>query len=100
MANSTVSSNVVSIGSRDALNEILRQGAQQMLAQAIENEVAEYLGRHADQRDEPGQIAEKRERPVRETLEVLCFESPAIRSLSIVRCFARRPVEENMLTRA
>lgn len=54
MADSTVSSNVVSIGSRDALNEILRQGAQQMLAQAIENEVAEYLGRHADQRNEGG----------------------------------------------
>jgi transposase-like protein len=54
MVDSTVSSNVVSIGSRDALNEILRQGAQQMLAQAIENEVAEYLGRHADQRDEHG----------------------------------------------
>ncbi len=54
MADSTVSSNVVSIGSRDALDEILRQGAQQMLAQAIANEVAEYLGRHADQRDEHG----------------------------------------------
>jgi putative transposase len=54
MPDSTVSSNVVSIGSKDALNEILRQGAQQMLAQAIENEVAEYLGRHADQRDEDG----------------------------------------------
>ena len=54
MADSTVSSNVVSIGSRDALDEILREGAQQMLARAIENEVAEYLGCHADQRDEHG----------------------------------------------
>ena len=54
MADSTVSSNVVSIGSRDALTEILREGAQQMLAQAIENEVAEYLTRHADQRDADG----------------------------------------------
>ncbi len=54
MADSTVSSTIVSIGSRDALNEILRQGAQQMLTQAIENEVAEYLGRHAEQRDDEG----------------------------------------------
>ncbi len=54
MADSTVSSTIVSIGSRDVLNEILRQGAQQMLTQAIENEVAEYLGRHAEQRDDDG----------------------------------------------
>jgi len=44
----------VSIRSRDALNEILQQGAQQMLASAIENEVADYLEGHADQRDENG----------------------------------------------
>jgi putative transposase len=54
MEDSTVSSNIVSIGSRDALTEILRKGAQQMLGQAIENEVAEYLRRHAHQRDENG----------------------------------------------
>ena len=54
MADSTVSSNIVSIGSRDALTEILREGAQQMLGQAIENEVADYLRRHAHQRDEDG----------------------------------------------
>jgi len=54
MEDSTVSSNIVSIGSRDALNEILQQGAQQMLASAIENEVADYLEGHADQRDENG----------------------------------------------
>ena len=54
MEDSTVSSNIVSISSRDALTEILRQGAQQMLGQAIENEVADYLRRHAHQRDEDG----------------------------------------------
>jgi putative transposase len=54
MADSTVSNNIVSIGSRDALTEILREGAQQMLGQAIENEVADYLRRHAHQRDEDG----------------------------------------------
>lgn len=54
MADSSVSSTIVSIGSRDALTEILREGAQQMLTRAVENEVAEYLGRHAEQRDDDG----------------------------------------------
>ena len=36
------------------LEQIARQGAQQMLAQALEAEVAEYLARHADQRDQHG----------------------------------------------
>lgn len=54
MEDSRISSNIVSIGSRDVLNEILQKGAQQMLASAIENEVADYLEGHADQRDENG----------------------------------------------
>jgi len=40
---------------RDVLTEILRRGAQQMLATAIENEVAEYIDAHADARDDNGQ---------------------------------------------
>jgi len=36
------------------LNEILRQGAQQMLAAAIENEVAEYVVAHEHERDADG----------------------------------------------
>jgi len=39
---------------RDVLTEILRQGAQQMLAAAIEKEVAEYIAAHADERDDVG----------------------------------------------
>ena len=39
---------------RDVLTEILRQGAQKMLATMIENEVAEYIAAAADQRDEAG----------------------------------------------
>lgn len=39
---------------RDVLTEILRHGAQQMLAAAIENEVAEYIAAHAQQRDAAG----------------------------------------------
>ena len=40
---------------RDVLTEILRHGAQQMLAAAIEEEVAEYIDAHAHSRDENGQ---------------------------------------------
>jgi len=38
----------------DALTGILRQGAQRLLAQAIEAEVAAYIAAHADQRDAEG----------------------------------------------
>ena len=54
MKQDTANSGHLSIGSRDVLTEILRQGAQQMLATAIENEVAEYLAAHTDQRDAYG----------------------------------------------
>jgi transposase-like protein len=40
---------------RDVLTEILRQGAQRMLAEAIENEVSEYIDAHAHRRDAKGQ---------------------------------------------
>jgi hypothetical protein len=39
---------------RSVLEEIVRQGALQLLQQAIENEVAEYLERHQQERDEKG----------------------------------------------
>ena len=39
---------------RDVLTEILRHGAQQMLATAIESEVAEYIDAHTHQRDDQG----------------------------------------------
>ncbi len=54
MQDSTVSANVVSIGSKDILTDILRQGAQKMLATAIESEVTEYLAEHAHQFDSDG----------------------------------------------
>ena len=39
---------------RDALTEVLREGARTLLAQAIEAEVAEFLTRHGEQRDAAG----------------------------------------------
>jgi transposase-like protein len=41
-------------GIQDALTQVLRDGAQRLLAQAVEAEVAVYVQRHADQRDEQG----------------------------------------------
>lgn len=39
---------------RDVLTEILRDGAQRLLGQAIEAEVADWIGRHAELTDESG----------------------------------------------
>ena len=41
---------------RDALTQVLREGARTLLAQAIEAEVAEFLGQHADKRDAAGRM--------------------------------------------
>jgi putative transposase len=38
----------------DQLTEILRQGARSLLAQAVEAEVADFLGKHADLKTEDG----------------------------------------------
>ena len=40
--------------SKDVLTEILREGAQTLLVQAIEEEVADWIERHADLKDENG----------------------------------------------
>ena len=41
---------------RDALTEVLQEGARSLLAQAIEAEVAEFLARHGDKRDAAGHV--------------------------------------------
>lgn len=41
-------------GARDTLQEVLRLGAQRMLTQAIEAEVAEWIGQHQEITDERG----------------------------------------------
>jgi len=41
-------------GIQDALTQVLRDGAQKLLAQVVEAEVTAYIERHADQRDERG----------------------------------------------
>ena len=42
-------------GARDILTELLRKGAQQLLQQAVETELAAHLEAHADRRLETGQ---------------------------------------------
>lgn len=54
MQQDTVSDVDLAIGSRDVLTEILRAGAKKMLIDAIEDEINDYLGRHAGQVDEQG----------------------------------------------
>lgn len=46
MEKDTTNTQVMSMTSRDVLSDILRQGAQQMLAMAIENEVGEYISEY------------------------------------------------------
>jgi len=54
MQQDTTGNTDLAIGPRDVLTPLLREGAQKMLAQAIEQEVQDYLDRHADQRDGNG----------------------------------------------
>jgi transposase-like protein len=42
---------------RDALTELLRDGAQDLIAQAVRAEFVEFLAMHAEQRDEQGRAA-------------------------------------------
>jgi len=51
MEQCTIQDEPLSISSRDVLTEILRHGAQEMLAKAIENEVAEYVEAHTHLHD-------------------------------------------------
>jgi putative transposase len=51
MEQGTPKAECVSIRPRDVLTDILRRGAQERLATAIENEVAEYVERHAASRE-------------------------------------------------
>jgi putative transposase len=54
MQEATAETCVLPVPSRDALTEILRRGAQRMLAQTIEAEVTEWIAEHAHLKDEAG----------------------------------------------
>src|SRR5215207_365061 len=50
----TLSASAIPVLALDMLTQLLRQGAQQMLAQAIESEVAEWIDQHSHIQDEQG----------------------------------------------
>ena len=69
---------------RDALTEVLREGARTLLAQAIEAEVAEFLAGHADQRDAAGRTRLVRnghlpERTVQTGIGAVTVKAPRVR---------------------
>ena len=69
---------------RDALTEVLREGARTLLAQAIEAEVTEFLMRHGDQRDAVGRLRLVRngylpERTIQTSLGDVPVQSPRVR---------------------
>ena len=47
----------VSTAVRDALTDVLREGARELLAQAVEAEVAEFLGQYRSEQDKTGDLA-------------------------------------------
>jgi len=76
---------------RDALTELLREGAQRLLRQAVEAELAEFLSAHAHKRDEHGRAAVVRngylpEREVLTGIGSVAVRVPKVRSRW---CFAR-----------
>ncbi len=69
---------------RDALTEVLREGARTLLAQTIEAEVAEFLVGHADQRDATGRARLVRnghlpERTVQTGIGAIAMKAPRMR---------------------
>ena len=69
---------------RDALTEVLREGARTLLAQAIEAEVAEFLAGHADKYDAAGRARLVRnghlpERTVQTGVGAVTVKAPRVR---------------------
>lgn len=72
---------------RDALTELLREGAQRLLKQAVEAELEEFLAPHAEQRDAQGRAAVVRngylpEREVLTGIGPVAVRVPKVRSRS------------------
>lgn len=76
---------------RDALTELLREGARQLLKQAVESELEVCLGEHADKRDERGRTAVVRNGHLPER-EVLTGIGPVAVRVPKVRSRIEEPV--------
>ncbi len=76
---------------RDALTELLRDGARQLLKQAVESELEVCLGEHAEKRDERGRTAVVRNGHLPER-EVLTGIGPVAVRVPKVRSHIEEPV--------
>jgi len=77
---------------RDALTEVLREGARTLLAQAIEAEVAEFLERHRDKQTEAGLARIVRnghlpERTIQTGIGDIAVKAPRVRDRAGEICF-------------
>jgi methanogenic corrinoid protein MtbC1 len=71
MEQDTANAEYLSITLQDVLGDILRQGAQQMLVAAIENEVTEYVGLHAHLRKVQKQVGYKLKTSLEKALKII-----------------------------
>ena len=76
----------------DQLTEILRNGARTLLAQAVEAEVADFLGKHADLRTADGHQRVVRHGHLPER-EVMTGIGPVAVRSSAARASEKSPVE-------
>jgi len=72
-------------GSRDALTELMRVGAQKLLAEALEAEVTELLATYANQLDDQGRAVVVRnghqpEREIQTGIGPVTVQVPKVRS--------------------
>ncbi len=81
--------NVISLQDReqlsDSLTELLRSGAQQLIHQAVEAELTEFLSNYSDQMTDAGQAAVVRngyhpERPLQTGIGPVTVKIPKVRS--------------------
>ena len=77
----------------DQLTEILRNGARALLAKAVEAEVADFLGKHADLKTQDGQQRVKFVRAIVDTFTRETKKQQLPRSKQVVQYAPSRPRE-------
>jgi putative transposase len=78
---------------RDALTEVLQEGARTLLAQAIEAEVTEFLARHTEKRDAVGRLRVVRngylpQRTIQTGIGDVRVKAPRVRDRAGKLCFS------------
>ena len=98
----TAKTETLAIGPRDILGEILKTGAQQMLAQAVEAEVATYIAVHAELRDDSGhrlvvRNGHKNEREIQTGVGALKIKQPRVDDRRVDENGQRKQFVSNIL---